>query len=66
MVVQVHWMEARHRRGNLMRDTQLAINVVVSHHRTEEDHPEGLDKQAKLFGMKMRCLLRSLSAWGFS
>jgi hypothetical protein len=58
MVVQVHWIEARNKRGNLMRDTQLAINLILSHHRTEEEHPEDLDKQAKLFGMKMRCLLR--------
>ena len=57
MVVQVHWIEARNKRGNLMRDTQLAINLILSHHRTADDHPD-LDKQAKLFGNKMRCLLR--------
>ena len=54
MAVQTCWVEARNKRGNVMRDTQLVIGLLLSVWPDLSD----LDKEGKAFGVKMRCLLR--------
>ncbi|QDZ22389.1 hypothetical protein HOP50_07g49280 [Chloropicon primus] len=54
MVVQTHWIQARSRRGDAMRNTQLVINLVASAYDPDD---QSLDKHAKQFGLSVRSLL---------